>query len=130
MKINTLAFSLYTLIAAMVAFIGLMCYSAFTRDDTPNQHFDKDWGRVTNITSCQKYKHSLVCRVETDLFVLPSIDITDFPNDMVVLGDRIGLRNTLFDGRVETFYTQNGRQIAHGTCFNWMPCRKNYPPDS
>ena len=91
---------------------------------------DIDLGKVINVRDCQDWFYSTECTIQSEIFTLEKIDINEFPNNTVVMGDHIGVRLSIYSNRVERRHFQNGEFTHYDTCYNWMPCRNNYPTPS
>ncbi|AGN30270.1 hypothetical protein VPFG_00271 [Vibrio phage nt-1] len=104
------------------SFIGLIIYSAATKSDVINDVRITEYGTVKSVSSCNKSKHSLKCRVVTDRYTFSNTDITDYPGDFVQVGDRIYLERRFYDDRVETWIGKNQTVRSRSVCHSWMPC--------
>lgn len=81
-------------------------------------------GPVLEVKDCNAGKRSLNCTVRTTARTW-STDVTDWPGDMVHVGDQLALRTDETEWRRETWVCRNGMCRSQSMCLRWMPCWKN-----
>jgi hypothetical protein len=86
----------------------------------------KDWGVVTLVNNCRTSKYSLYCNVETNLFTFNQIDVTNFPNKYINVGDKIGKQLLVYKEFTQTSYTQNNLAMQISRCNYWESCFNKY----
>jgi len=81
-----------------------------------------DLGIVKAVSSCRSGKRNVTCRVETNLWRFPHVDITSYPGDMVQNGDKIGSKVVMYKHSRRTMKCKNGYCRPASTCASTMPC--------
>lgn len=115
MKINVL------IVVLVLSVISLYYYK---RPDiiSPSIVTHSSYGIVKRVSDCHVGKHSYRCRVETDLSVYYEMDVSDFPNEFVEIGDHLFIER-INDGReINSSLCKNDKCTLNGVCYWWMPC--------
>lgn len=87
---------------------------------------NKDWGIVLSITNCKKSKSSLRCKVDTNKFLFHDLDITDFPDNYLQVGDQISKQTLLYKEVAKISYVRNNMALSHSSCASWQSCFEKY----
>lgn len=90
------------------------------------QSFKDDWGIVKEIEFVRSGTHSAYFRVVTDKVNFSEIDITDFPNGKIKVGDSIYRLTELSTKKADVSYCKGANCQAHSTCYSWQPCFSSY----
>lgn len=102
-------------------------WSATDANDKPI-YLRNDWGVVQSIEFVRKVKSSRYYKVTTDKVVFHEVDVTDFPDGKVTIGDIIFEQNQLQSRVVKTSHCKNDMCLAVASCYSWMPCFDEYEP--
>ncbi|GAF72782.1 unnamed protein product [marine sediment metagenome] len=82
----------------------------------------EDWGVVHTIDSCHAGKYSYRCDVKTNVYHFKEIDITDFPDNSLAVGDKIFRQDDVYENKIEIYYCKNKMCSPHGYCNEYSPC--------
>lgn len=91
-----------------------------------DQSFKDDWGIVKEIEFVRSGAHSAYFRVVTDKVKFSEIDVTDFPNGKIKVGDSIYRLTVLSTKRADVSYCKGGLCQPHSVCYGWQPCFSAY----
>lgn len=120
---------LLTAISLCAFIFFVMTQLVFTKPEEGEQPVKviyKDWGTISSIDNCKSSKYSLRCEVITDKYTFNSLDITDFPNDYLKVGDHIQFKTVIYQKSYNTYHVRNNLQLIRGVCYSWMPCFSDY----
>lgn len=90
--------------------------------------FKDDWGVVKKIEFVRSGAHSAYFHVVTDKVTFSEIDITDFPDGKIKVGDLIYRQTVLSSKSANISYCKGVICQAHSTCYSWQPCFSSYKP--
>lgn len=86
-------------------------------DTSPGVHHDHWYGTVTKVSGCDAGRHTLYCWVYVEGREKPyRLEITDFPGDHVVVGDRVGYYHVDHKYYREAGLRKNDFLIIDGHC--------------
>ena len=88
----------------------------------------EDWGVVKSLELVRAAKRRTYFKVTTDKYNFSELDITDFPDDKIVVGDRLFKQTKINSKVVNVSMCKNDMCMAHSTCYWWMPCFNEYEP--
>lgn len=88
----------------------------------------EDWGVVKSLEFVRAGKSSVHFKVATDKYDFSELDITDFPDDKIVVGDRLFKQTKMNSKVVNVSMCKNDMCMAHSSCYWWMPCFNKYEP--
>lgn len=71
-------------------------------------------------------RHSAYFHVVTNKVQFDEIDITDFPDGKIKVGDTIFLQTVLTKKSAKVSYCKGGLCQPHSTCYSWQPCFSSY----
>lgn len=86
----------------------------------------EDWGVVQHMEFVRSGRHSAYFHVITNKVQFDEIDITDFPDGKIKVGDTIFLQTVLTKKSAKVSYCKGGLCQPHSTCYGWQPCFSSY----
>lgn len=86
----------------------------------------EDWGVVQHMEFVRSGRHSAYFHVITNNVQFDEIDITDFPDGKIKVGDTIFLQTVLTKKSAKVSYCKGGLCQPHSTCYSWQPCFSSY----
>jgi hypothetical protein len=112
---------------AFVACIGVgIPHLLFGRTGGPfTKEATTEWGTITKISGYRNGKSSTYANVTTTKYHFHDMQISRFPGNNLLVGDRIAIFKQANDVRQETSYIRNDSMVRVSTCFDYMPCWKD-----
>lgn len=115
------------IIIATFAAVWLAMSLMFPRpadNELPEKVITIDFGVVTNVTNCEKRRKNrgLICNVTFDEKKTSRLNLLDFPNDYLKIGDKVHYENRVYERSTNSFYCVNGQCLAQSSCYDTMPC--------
>lgn len=110
----------------ILAILTLLGCKDNTKPDEPVQYLNEYWGNVTSLTFVRAGKNSAYFNVVTDKYVFSELDITEFPEGKVIVGDAIFRQTKLSSSSAEINMCKNNTCVSHSICYSLMPCFNKY----
>ena len=116
----------YTTLAVLFV---IWCFSAIClhwNKTSRNEIIFKDYGTVLGVEYIRSGKYSAYFRITTDKVVWDSINIRNFPDDNVRVGDILSEQIIITQDSAKYYICKNGMCSQISTCYSWMPCFNKY----
>lgn len=108
-------------VAGLGIFLGNMFYGGYIEDE-PVRVEHVQWGVIKNISGChQAGKYAYRCKVETDKYTFPRLDVTRFPDENLNEGDKIYSQTLIYSRTLKSSNCKNAMCLAQGHAFFPMP---------
>lgn len=113
-------------ILSIILVINLISGCDVRPTDIDSSSIKEDWGTVKSTEFIKKTKHSIYYKITTDKFIFDKMDIKQFPNDSIIVGQKLFKQTVLNSQSANVSLCSDNLCQPHSVCYSWMPCFNFY----